>query len=97
MQMTEVVKKFFPVLFILIAACMPELAMAAGVDTGESSMSSINDWLMTWIPVAATVLIVVCAIGWIAHVIRADFAIRVVVGLIVCGSASYLVGLFGLS
>lgn len=97
MQMNDVVKKFFPVLFILASLCAPELALAAGVDTGESSMSSINDWLMTWIPVAATVLIIICAIGWIAHVIRPDFAIRCVVGLIIIGSASYLVGLFGLS
>ncbi|HCN4499636.1 TPA: conjugal transfer protein TraM, partial [Escherichia coli] len=59
--------------------------------------SSINSWLMTWIPIAATVLIIVSAIAWIAHMLPASWAVRIVIGLIVVGSASYLVGLFGLS
>jgi len=75
---------------------MSAAAWAAGVDTGSKSMNAINTWLMTWIPIAATLLIIVCAIAWIAHVLRADWAVRIVVGLIVIGSASYLVGLFGL-
>ncbi|MBZ5763333.1 TrbC/VirB2 family protein [Rhizobium sp. VS19-DR104.2] len=69
---------------------------AGGVDTGSSSMTSIQTWMMTWIPIAATILIIVSAIAWIAHLLRADWAVRIVVGLIVVGSASYLVGLFGL-
>jgi len=52
---------------------------------------------MTWIPLSAVILIVVSAIAWIAHLIRMDWAVRLVVGLIVVGSASYIVGLFGLS
>jgi hypothetical protein len=72
-------------------------ATAAGVDTGTSSMTAITTWLMTWIPLSAVILIVVSAIAWIAHLIRMDWAVRLVVGLIVVGSASYIVGLFGLS
>ncbi|MBD4162828.1 hypothetical protein GUH55_12780 [Xanthomonas citri pv. citri] len=48
---------------------------------------------MTWIPIAATVLIIICAVACIGHILRADWAIRVVIGLIVIGSSSYLVGL----
>lgn len=75
---------------------MSSAACAAGVDTGTQSMNSIHSWMMTWIPIAATLLIIVSAIAWIAHLLRADWAVRIVVGLIVVGSASYLVGLFGL-
>ncbi|QSQ62252.1 TrbC/VirB2 family protein [Xanthomonas translucens] len=69
---------------------------AGGVDTGSSSMTSMQTWLMTWIPIAATILIIVSAIAWIAHLLRHEWAVRFVIGLIVIGSASYLVGLFGL-
>ncbi|KAF1008130.1 MAG: hypothetical protein V3Q69_13805 (plasmid) [Burkholderia sp.] len=67
------------------------------VDTGTSSMTSLKTWMMTWIPIAATILIIVCAIAWIAHILRADWAVRIVIGLIVIGSVSYLVGLFRLT
>jgi hypothetical protein len=72
-------------------------AFAAGIDTGSSSMASLQAWMMEWIPIGAALLIIACALGWIAHLVRADFAVRCVVGLIVVGSASYLVGLFGIA
>lgn len=72
-------------------------AMAAGVDTGSSSLGALKQWMMTWIPIAATILIIITAIMWMSHVMHHNFAIRIVGGLIVIGSASYLVGLFGLS
>jgi hypothetical protein len=71
--------------------------MAAGTDTGSSALSSLQAWMMEWIPIGAALLIIACALGWIAHLVRADFAVRCVVGLIVVGSASYLVGLFGIA
>ncbi|WP_225776481.1 TrbC/VirB2 family protein [Pseudomonas sp. Marseille-Q5115] len=72
-------------------------ACAAGVDTGSSSMTSLQTWLDTWIPLAATILIVVTAIGWMAHMVQMTTAVRLGLGLIVIGSASYLVSLFGLT
>ncbi|EAU4728226.1 TrbC/VirB2 family protein [Salmonella enterica] len=96
--MNTAIKRFFPVaMFMLVALCVPELALAAGADTGESSMNSVNSWMMTWIPIGATILIIASALAWIAHMLPASWAIRIVVGLIVVGSASYLVGLFGLN
>jgi len=76
---------------------MTNVALAAGVDTGASSLNSIKQWMMTWIPIAATILIIVTAIMWMSHVMHHNWAIRIVGGLIVIGSASYIVGLFGLS
>jgi len=72
-------------------------AFAAGTDTGSSAMTSLQTWMMEWIPLGAALLIIACAIGWIAHLVKAAFAVRCVVGLIVVGSASYLVGLLGVS
>lgn len=95
--MNTAIKRFFPaVMFMLVALCVPELALAAGADTGESSLNSFNSWMMTWIPLAATVLIIASAIAWMAHMLPASWAVRFVIGLIVVGSASYIVGLFGL-
>jgi hypothetical protein len=92
------IKKYIPLaIFMLFALCVPELALAGGTDTGADSMNSINEWMMTWIPIAATVLIIICAVAWIAHMLPASWAIRIVIGLIAVGSAAYLVGLFGLS
>lgn len=80
-----------------VALLASSTSFAAGVDTGTSAMSSLQAWMMEWIPIGAALLIIACAIGWIAHLVRADFAVRCVVGLIVVGSASYLVGLFGIA
>ncbi|MCT8308730.1 TrbC/VirB2 family protein (plasmid) [Xanthomonas translucens pv. translucens] len=66
---------------------------AGGVDTGASSMTALQTWLMTWIPIAATILIIVSVIAWIGHLLRHEWAIRIVIGLLVMGSASFLVGL----
>lgn len=74
-----------------------QLAVAAGVDTGSSSMNGAKTWLMTWIPIAATIAIIVVALGWMFHMVNLTVAGRLGVGLMVIGSASYLVGLFGLS
>ncbi|HAN3098584.1 TPA: TrbC/VirB2 family protein [Escherichia coli O25b:H4-ST131] len=96
--MNTAIKRFFQVaMFMMVALCVPELALAAGADTGESSLSSVQSWMMTWIPIAATVLIIASAVAWIAHMLPASWAVRIVIGLIIIGSASYLVGLFGLS
>ena len=36
--MNTAIKRFFPVaMFMMVALCVPELALAAGADTGESS------------------------------------------------------------
>lgn len=72
-------------------------AFAAGTDTGSSAMTSLQTWMMEWIPLGAALLIIACAVAWIGHMIQAAFAVRVVVGLILIGSASYIVGLLGVS
>jgi len=82
---------------LILAFLASSTAYAAGTDTGSSAMSSLQAWMMEWIPIGAALLIIACAIGWIAHLVRADFAVRCVVGLIVVGSASYIVGLFGIA
>lgn len=83
--------------FALLAAANVALAQAGGVDTGASSLNNVKQWLMTWIPAAATIIIIAMAIAWMTHLIHAGIALRVIVGLIVVGSASYIVGLFQLA
>lgn len=83
------------VLFALVMATMMVSAPAlAQVNTAETGLTNIEDWLTQWIPILATLSIIVAALAWMAGFARMDVAIRIVVGLIVIGSASYLVGLF---
>lgn len=77
---------------------LPRLAMAMdGADTAGSSLSSLKAWLMTWIPIACVIGLIISALAWIFHMLRLDWAVRLCVGMIAIGSASYIVGWFGLS
>jgi len=70
-------------------------AQAQGVDTGASSMKNVDQWLRTWIPLGAGIGILIMAFAWFFHVIRVDWAFRGIIALIVAGSGSYIVSLFG--
>lgn len=83
------------VLFTLVMATMMVSApVLAQVNTAETGLSNIQDWLTQWIPILATLAIIVAALAWMAGYARMDVAIRIVVGLIVIGSSSYIVGMF---
>ena len=83
------------VLFTLVMAAMMVSAPAlAQVNTAETGLTNIEDWLTQWIPILATLAIIVAALAWMAGFARMDVAIRIVVGLIVIGSSSYIVGMF---
>lgn len=74
-----------------------QMANAAGVDTGSSSMTSVKAWMMTWIPLACTCIIIIMALGWLFHMVALNTAGRAGVAMLVIGSASYITGLFGLT
>lgn len=90
-------QRFLTLSFFSTVTLFPAFAMAAGIDTGEAAMTSIQSWLNTWIPVACAICIMVCAFAWILHLISIAWAVRVAIGLIFIGSASYLVSLMGVS
>ncbi|WNY22622.1 hypothetical protein [Xylella fastidiosa] len=73
------------------------MAMAAGVDTSVSSMNSLSMWLTRWIPITANVLIIACAIAWIAQKGPVKPTIRIVACLAAIGSFSFFFGMFGLN
>ncbi|WP_427047288.1 TrbC/VirB2 family protein [Halomonas casei] len=66
----------------------------AQVDTATQGLGQLETWFTTWIPVGATLAIVAVGLGLMFGFGRMDIAIRMVLGLILIGSASYLVGLF---
>jgi len=72
------------------------VAQAAGVDTGSTSANSLQAWLKTWIPLVCAIIIMLAALGWLFHMIPLNYAARAGAGMMVIGSASYIVGLFGL-
>jgi len=69
---------------------------AGGMDTSSETWNNFHTWLNTWIPLAATVIIVVCAIGWWINMIPAGWAFKGIVAMMAAGSAAYLVSLTGL-
>ena len=66
----------------------------AQVDTATQGLGQLETWFTTWRPVGATLAIVAVGLGLMFGFGRMDIAIRMVLGLILIGSASYLVGLF---
>ena len=83
------------VLFMLVMASLMVSAPAlAQVNTAETGLSNVQDWMQEWIPILATLAVIVSALAWMAGFLRMDIAVRIVVGLIVIGSASYIVGFF---
>lgn len=68
----------------------------AQVDTATDSLTGIQDWLEGWIPLACFLAIVACGLGWMFNMLRLDLFLRLAGGMILIGSASYLVSLFGL-
>lgn len=88
---------FSRAVLVMVSSLSPVGAFAAGIDTGEAAMTSIQSWLNTWIPVACAICIMVCAFAWMLHLISISWASRVAIGLIFIGSASYLVSLMGVT
>ncbi|CAO1670509.1 TrbC/VirB2 family protein [Salinicola sp. NYA28a] len=83
-----------------VAALMAFFATSpafAQVSTAESSFANLEDWLMQWIPAAATVIIIVCALVWMIGWLPMVWAGRIVIGCIIIGSVSAILGFFGLS
>ncbi|MBT0731476.1 TrbC/VirB2 family protein [Rosenbergiella nectarea] len=97
MSTIQYVKKLSTYSLLCLWAVLPNMTFAAGIDTGEAAMTSIQSWLNTWIPVACAICIMVCAFAWMLHLISIAWASRVAIGLIFIGSASYLVSLMGVS
>lgn len=82
---------------LMMTSGLASAATTGGVDTGTSSMNALNTWLMTWIPIGAALGIVGVAGAWIFGMVPMSITVRVAIGLIVMGSASYIVGMFGLT
>ena len=94
--MTTLFKKYGPAVVMgVLSIALPQIALAAGTDTGESTATSIPTWLSTWIPIGCAIAIMVSCFMWMLHVIPASFIPRIVISLIGIGSASFLVSLTG--
>ncbi|WP_193061067.1 TrbC/VirB2 family protein [Halomonas sp. 3A7M] len=83
----------FTLTFAVLALLMASPAFAQ-VDTASSGLGALETWITTWIPLAATLAVIVIGLGLCFGMGRMDIALRVALGLIIIGSASYIVGLF---
>ena len=78
------------------AVAMIMATQAFAVDTGSSSINSLHDWLMLWIPAACILGIIGIGVGIFFHMLKVAEVVRPVVGLIIVGSASAIAGFFNL-
>lgn len=82
----------------MIAVLSVHPAFASGADTSSETWSAMQTWLNTWIPLMCAVGLIVIGIGWgVLHMIPATVGWKAVLGMIIAGSASYLVSLTGLA
>lgn len=91
-----VMKRKYNMLVALVLMWVISPNVLAQVNTAESTLGNFEDWVMGWIPTAATLGIIGCTLAWMFNMMRLDLFFKVAGGLIVIGSASYLVGLAGL-
>ena len=81
--MTTLFKKYGPAVVMgVLSIALPQIALAAGTDTGESTATSIQTWLSTWIPIGCAIAIMVSCFMWMILVIPASFIPRIVISLI---------------
>ncbi|MGO3768167.1 TrbC/VirB2 family protein [Halomonas sp. AOP1-B1-8] len=91
--MTLIKATRFTLSIALMALLMASPAFAQ-VDTASQGLGQLESWFTTWIPLGATLAIIAVGLGLMFGFGRMDIAIRLCLGLILIGSASYLVGLF---
>jgi hypothetical protein len=78
------------------AVAMVVATQAFAVDTGSSSLNSLNTWLMLWIPIGCVLGIIGIGVAIFFHMMKLHEVVRPVIGLIVIGSAAAIAGFFGL-
>lgn len=79
----------------LAATWMSPSAFAdGGLSKGKSILDGFNQDLTTIIPIAATIILVLLAVGYSAKIIQKDDLIRWGIGIILAGSAGTLAASF---
>lgn len=96
-SMTKKYYFFFLLLTMFVVSVSHPAFAAGGVDTGLSTVSAIRDWINDWVPIVAVIAIIALGISWMMGLIQAGTAIKTSFGVIIIGSAAYLVSLAGLS
>jgi hypothetical protein len=67
---------------------------AFAVDTSSSGLTSVQTWMMVWIPLACAIIIIALGVGLMAHMVKLHQLVYPTLGLIVIGAASTIVGYF---
>lgn len=81
---------------VAVATVHPAFA-SGGMDTSTETWNNIQTWLNTWIPLMCAVGVIVVGIGWgVLHVIPPSKGWTAILGMMIAGSASYLVSLTGI-
>lgn len=71
-----------------------QMASAQGLQKGKGILEKFNTELTTIIPVVATIILVLLAIGYAWKMVEKDTFVRWGVGVLIAGSAAQIVALF---
>jgi type IV secretory pathway VirB2 component (pilin) len=81
-------------LAVALVATSATPAIAQGLQQMESTSQSLLEQIQTIGPILATIILVLCGVGYAARMVEKDTFVRVAVGCIIAGSASALVPMF---
>jgi len=70
---------------------------AGGVDTATSSLTSLKSWIDQWVPILCLIALIISTVCWLTHLIQFNFAIKLIAGFIIIGSAPYILSWFNLN
>lgn len=94
-KMVNSKSKWFSFVASILICFAPTLAFAAGgVNRADQGLNSVNTWMQTIIPICMGIGIMVSYALYTANIVGKEIFQRILVGLIGCGSASWLVSQF---
>lgn len=79
---------------LAVTATSATPALAQGLSQMQSTSQSLLDQIQTIGPILATIIVVLCGVGYAARMLEKDTFVRIAVGCIIAGSASALVPMF---
>lgn len=78
----------------LLSMLLTPVAMAQGLSEARGFLETLQDELTTIIPIVAVIAILIAAAGYWFNIIQKDTFIKILVGLIIAGSAVQIVAMF---
>jgi|GEM_PF-3629014 len=78
---------------VLSGATAVTAANAGGLSSVTAATNTFNNWLTTYVPILAVVSLIILGIGYAMHFVRKEQLGPFVIGCLIVGAASEIVGI----